>query len=333
MKPASNDYISVHIYYNAHDLRPVLLDCVEPLIDQLLEAQMIERYFALRYWEGGSHVRLRLLPKQNVDGAVLRAFAGKEIERFLQMRPSLFDPDPGVHGELMRTMFISEYGQAAFDEKYGATGAIPLEKNNSYSFVPYLPEYGRYGGPDGVEMSEEYFQLSTATALHLLRETNSQVRTSLLGLSFQLMLHFSFAYFSDIARTQQFFRRYREFFQRFSTTGHDVTRLSATFSRQADKIQSRVAELQNTHDLIELGGLGHLGEFVRSAPRLRARIAALFDAGRLTFSPPVASADEAAQRLLTSYLHMLNNRLGVHLAEEVYVAHMLEKSLETIDEH
>ena len=42
----------------------------------------------------------------------------------------------------------------------------------------------------------------------------------------------------------------------------------------------------------------------------------------------IASLAEAISTLLTSYLHMMNNRLGVLILEEVYLAHMIIRALD-----
>ncbi len=332
MTSTSDDYVGIHIYYRTQDLRPVLLDCVAPLIEELLETRAIRRFFTVRYWEGGSHVRLRLLPESNTNRATVIMLASDRIERFLEISPSLFEPEHTLSSEAMRTMFIREYGQAAFDEKYGSDGIIALRPNNSYEITPYLPEYDRYGGPYGMALSEEHFQLSSRISFQLLREPNSRIQANLLGTALQLMLHFALNYLTDLEHTRFFFRRYHKFIRRFALGAQNEARLSEMFMRQSKKLQALSVDIHATQGLIQRGGLGAFGEFARSAPPLRERAMQLFAEGKLVFDAPVSDADEAVQRLLTSYLHMFNNRLGVTPNEEVYLAYMLERLLEDADE-
>jgi hypothetical protein len=50
MMQMSQDYISAHIFYNARDLRPVVLGCVDPLVTRLKAEKLISSYFFIRYW-------------------------------------------------------------------------------------------------------------------------------------------------------------------------------------------------------------------------------------------------------------------------------------------
>src|SRR2546423_157227 len=120
MTTAERTYLSLHIYYNTTDLRTVLLGCVDPLIRRLESAELLSRYFFIRYWERGSHVRLRLLPRDGVPHDQIQGEVEPAIEQFLEDRPSLFDADPAVMAPLMRTLFEYEYGAEEFIRLYGA---------------------------------------------------------------------------------------------------------------------------------------------------------------------------------------------------------------------
>lgn len=327
MKPLTSNYLSVHIFYNAADLRAILLECVEPLVRRLEAQHLIERYFVIRYWEGGAHVRLRLLPGAGVGHDQLQAQVAPAIERFLEERPSLFDPDPEVMAPLMRSLYLMEYGEQAYRDAYG-DGPIPMRKNNSYAYIPYVPEYARYGGLRGLDMSERHFHQASDIALNVLRDTASTVRNSTLGMAFQLMLHFGYAFFEDRAKMIAFFRRYGEFFQGMEVSPALQAGFDKVFLRQQARITEQTAQLEATNLRLRAGHLGALSRYVINACALREEVAALYHAGQLEFTPPAASLEQAAARLLTSYIHMTNNRLGVLIVEEVYMANMVVRALE-----
>ncbi|MFB9240507.1 thiopeptide-type bacteriocin biosynthesis protein [Massilia antarctica] len=327
MKLAEQTYISIHIYYNVIDLRPVLLECVDPLVERLTVEGLISSYFFIRYWEGGAHVRLRLLPSTGADHAEIRSIVDGAVGAFLEQRPSLFDPDPQIMAPLMRAMFVAEYGQEEYVRQFGADGMIPIMDNNSFRYMPYFPEYGRYGGASGIALAEEHFHLSSVIALELIGESNSHVRTSILGLAFQLMLYFVYSFFEDKAVVAGFFKRYAEFFSGVNVTQQSQDAFEADFERQSDRILSQVSQVEQIHRHLQVEDGGALSRYSRNASHMRDRIRELHGAGELLLEPPTDSYESACSRLLTSYVHMMNNRLGILIREEVYMANMIHRTL------
>src|SRR5205823_5207789 len=89
----SRRWVSLHVFY-ASNANPMLVDCIRPLLARLREEALISRYFFIKYWLEGPHVRLRLLPADGVDDHHVRDVAQAEIERYLRHRPSLYEIDP-----------------------------------------------------------------------------------------------------------------------------------------------------------------------------------------------------------------------------------------------
>jgi thiopeptide-type bacteriocin biosynthesis protein len=61
---------------------PLLRGGVRPFVETACASALCDRFFFIRYWEGGPHIRLRLRPARGVDPAVLRgqvdvAFGGR----------------------------------------------------------------------------------------------------------------------------------------------------------------------------------------------------------------------------------------------------------------
>src|SRR5690606_19224231 len=92
------------------------------------------------------------------------------------------------YGAFHKQMFLAEYGEEAWNEKYGADGVMPFRDNNSYHYIEYEPEYDRYGGPHGVELAEWHFEKSSDIILRILRDINVRVRDILIRISRQLFL-------------------------------------------------------------------------------------------------------------------------------------------------
>jgi thiopeptide-type bacteriocin biosynthesis protein len=327
MKSMNNNYLGVHVFYNTADLRGVLLDCIEPLVRQLQAEDLLKRYFVIRYWEGGAHVRLRLLPRQHVSHEQLKTYVDRAIDRFLDERPSLFDPEPEVLGPLMRRLYVTEYGKEAYEREFGSAG-IPLRPNNSYSYIPYIPEYARYGGVYCMEISECHFEVASDVALEVLRNTNSNVRTSALGMAFQLMLRFAFAYLQDRAKVFVFFQSFARFFQGPNISPEMQAGINRVFARQSQRIEEQIRHLEITNARLSASKHGPLGRYIGNAVWLREQVTRLHDDGLLDFGEPAGTMDHLSMRLLTSYIHMTNNRLGILIADEVYLANMIANTLE-----
>src|SRR6202008_1537114 len=63
---------ATHGFY-ASNANPMLVEGIAPLIDRLRERGLIERWFFIKYWLEGPHVRLRVLPDTGGDPDGVRA--------------------------------------------------------------------------------------------------------------------------------------------------------------------------------------------------------------------------------------------------------------------
>lgn len=321
------DFLSVHIFYNASDLRPVLMECVDPLVARFEKERMISRFFFVRYWEGGCHVRLRLCPEEGVSFEDLKQEIEPAVQAFLEDNPSLFDPNWEMLRATMRTLFEYEYGREEFVRLFGAEGDIEIADNNSYHYIPYKPEYGRYGGPDGIKLSEQHFHISSKIALKALRESNSHVKTSILGLALQLMFHFITVFYESKADVIDFFERYASRWHEFAVSEKFTARLDQLYKAQEGTLLGFFTQADSIHQNLDSSESGALGKWLRHAYWLRDNIRKLWEEKKLKLEPEAASYESAVRRLLISYVHMMNNRLGVGILEEVYMAHLIVRAV------
>src|SRR5262245_6381664 len=142
-------WISIHVFY-AGNADEMLVECVAPLVARLRNRGLIQRYFFIRYWLEGPHVRLRLLPSAHGDAGAVRAEASSAVDAFLRRRPAPPRVDDEHTHTVYKRLYLAEYGQPRWDACYGPDGSMPLRPNNSYHFTEYEPEFDRYGGPDGL---------------------------------------------------------------------------------------------------------------------------------------------------------------------------------------
>src|SRR5439155_20129854 len=129
---------AIHIYY-AGNRRPMLTDCIRPLVDGLREAGLLYGYFFINYWLEGPHVRLRLRPSEPDATGPVCARAEAAIGAFLRSRPALYDVNSGTYFEVYNRMFDLEFTDSERQQYLDADGRMRLEANNSYKYAPYEP--------------------------------------------------------------------------------------------------------------------------------------------------------------------------------------------------
>lgn len=320
-------YVSAHIFYNARDLRPVVLGCVDPLVERLKREELISSFFFIRYWEGGSHVRLRLRVASADKTDAVREAVAAEVPAFFSRQPSMFNADRDEMRAMIRSLHEFEFGREAFASRYASDQDISIYDNNSCHFIAYEPEYGRYGGAHGIELAHQNFHISSILAIRSLHENNTRMQRMVMGLAFQVTLHFAYCFFGSVAKTRAFFEQYIQFFSKLSTPSDADSKLDLLFTRQGATVSSYVAELDTMHARIRESSVNPLGEYLRHAERMRDHLTAAYHAGSLEFDFPAETLDAALTRLVISYIHMNNNRLGLLIFEETYIASLIVEAL------
>lgn len=334
-------WMAIHIYYAA-DSRPVLSECVRPLVRDLRERGMIERFFFINYWLEGQHVRLRLKPSSPDGKPAVAATAESAVQAFLGRRPALYDYDSEFLLSMYEDMFRLEYSEEERIERYGGDGPMPLRENNTYAFLPYEPEYAKYGGVQGIELAEWHFEKSSDLVLEVIDQVNTHLRTVLLGIASQLMMVMGATFLPRRPDLRSFMFDYHEFWQHaFQITElATVDKYRENFGRMEGELSRRFGDIEAA-----LNGEGRerMSSFVRiwadHCQELRERVVALSKSGGLVFPPwdadrlrhsrssvdyrPVTDPDAALRILLSPYMHMTNNRLGATIVDEAYLSYLL----------
>lgn len=332
----SKNWISMHVFYTSN-LNPMLVDCIAPLINELREHALIQRYFFIRYWQEGPHLRLRLLPAEGVEQEEVIQVVEPVIAHYLKRRPALYEPDEKSLKFYFKEMFIAEYGEEQWVEQYGADGEMPIRPNNSFHYIEYEPEYGRYGGVDGIELAEWHFEHSSDIVLKSLTNVNVSIRTILLGLSVQLALPLCYGLMQENEKVRDFFDGYMKYWHQNYHRKSDYDSFDKKYLKMAPDLQRRMTEIQ--HHVVD-GDFADLiafeQEWMRHIHELRIRIKELVEAEKLVFwsreeeREPIVIKDlnTAYNRLLRNYVHMVNNRLGASIVDEDYLSYLLKRALE-----
>ncbi|GIH21028.1 lantibiotic biosynthesis protein [Rugosimonospora africana] len=327
----------MHIFY-ADNQDQLLIDGVAPIVRSLREGGLIASHFFIRYWMEGPHVRLRLLPAPGVAPDDVAAEAQAHLTAYLADNPSL-DQALQLTAQTYRGLFLAEYDQSAWDQRYGRDGEMSVRDNNSVWRTDYEPEYARYGGPAGIELAEWHFEASSDLVLGLLA-AKRPAPSARLGLSAQLGLILCLVLLDDVDRVVGFLDDYRDFWTRaYGTADADLrpvyreahAPLLARLRRRADEIREAV-RTAGTEDSLPTALPGSARGWLGHCRALRRRLAELVATDGVSFSDAglrhgEVGLDMALPRLLHSYLHMTNNRLGVSVLQESYLADALHAAL------
>jgi hypothetical protein len=332
---APGEWLAVHVFYAANP-QPLLTGCVGPLVRELTERNLLAGHFFINYWLEGPHVRLRLRPRTAADEPAVRAMAEEAITRYLKARPALYAMGTGYLGELYDILFALEYPQGKPAELVDADGRMKLAANNSYSWRPYEPEYGKYGGPEGIDVAEWHFQHSSDLVVNSVGSMNLHLRPVLLGTAAQLMTVMAGTFLPERAALLDFLDEYHRFWHR-AFTG---TNLIGTdeYTRMYDSVAAELGRrVRLILDLVGQGQTERLPGFLRGwaehAAELKGRVLDLAGSGRLVINTwhggdrLITDGGEALATLLSPYLHMTNNRLHVTIRDEAYLSYLLGRVL------
>jgi hypothetical protein len=315
----------------------MLTDCIRPLIDGLRRDRLLAGYFFVNYWLEGPHLRLRLRPStgEATDEVCRRAEAA--ITEYVRSRPALYDIDPGKYSETFDAMFALEFRPDEREQYVDEQGVMRLERNNTYKYVPYEPEYGKYGGVAGVALGEWHFEQSSDLVIDATRQLNLHLRPVSLGVAAQLMMVMSTVFLGEDQPTAEFLQLYSDYWRQAfdGVVPIDVSSVhDKAYETMGDRVTRRFLELrqacrQDRAD--ELPGL--LGGWYQHCVELRDRVADLATRGELPLRgwdgkhAPVTDVDTALRQVLLPYLHMTNNRLSMTLPDEAYLGHVLARAL------
>jgi thiopeptide-type bacteriocin biosynthesis protein len=306
--PADGAWVSAHVFYQGDPDR-LLLDAVDPLVTELAGRELVADWFFLRYWDGGTHVRLRVRPPEAGSAGEVRDVIGERLAEYLRLYPS---PDRISADDYARLARVLAGGE-------GVTGyAEQPYPNNSVAFLPYRPEHDRYGHGTTLAAVERHFGESSRLALSLLRAGLPAGRRETAGYSLVLLTWLCAE--PDPARLAGWATETALAWGGGPTgaVGADARAFDERFARRRDQLvtvarQVRVAAAQLDHDPPGAGMLGHWG---RSVVRLRAALD-----GRRPVRP-----------VLDICAHLVCNRLGISVPEECYLRYLAARAVATIAE-
>ncbi|HYH82299.1 MAG TPA: thiopeptide-type bacteriocin biosynthesis protein [Longimicrobium sp.] len=317
--PEGTSWLAVHLFFNhpgiyTGECDAVVMDITEPFVRRCQREGWIDGYFFIRYSEHGPHVRLRLHGKTEVlEGTVWPAL--QEHVRASYPDVSFETPDVPAY---------APWPEVPPETPLLLTHAARIE---------YEPETERYGGPEAIRVAERYFEISSDAAFALLRRTSRTERSSRLGKGLLTMVQLVHVFTGDRAAAVRWATQYnlgylrgvaREEEQREAWLGafdSGYSSQSETLGAYVEEVWSRMEEGEELSEALDLYRDGLL--------EVRGHFRELFEAGRLGRADGTFAEWEAAvMGICSSYLHMMNNRLGITIQEESYLAYLVTRTLQ-----
>jgi thiopeptide-type bacteriocin biosynthesis protein len=282
-----------------------LLDTVVPFVRTMADAKWVDRFFFIRYSELGHHLRIRLHgPREILDAQVKPA-----MESYL----SITCPN----------LTIEEVAPETLAE------GRPLHR---LRWIPYVPEVDRYGGPDALLIAERVFHASTRAAIGALRGLPPGARGTRLGRGLIATLITTHAFYGTREGCVRLMRKYYHGYLPRMTgrlaenEGTWSRAFTASYERQAATLSTYVEEVYERLALNE-PILDFWDEYREALAFERSALEALALEGRVKRGVEPLSWQRCLQQIVPSYIHMMNNRLGVTVPEESYLANMIAQTL------
>ncbi|MFD3269427.1 thiopeptide-type bacteriocin biosynthesis protein [Paenibacillus dendritiformis] len=291
------EWLSLHVFY--HDFSEfdkLILQMLVPVMKQVIVKQWCNSWFFIRYWEGGPHLRLRILkphPKA-------KAFIEGEIARYLDNHPSPV--------ELTKEEYYDTLGRNDLRD-YVEDGDVWYPHGSVHN-IPYVPEWERYGGRDGMPLSEELFRLSSEVAVSAIHATKDSM-SKRNGIALDLMLLTALTITDSRETAALYLKRYASQWEDRDQPTEDWREAAERAYRQndphmkqhLDKLERLAAEDLSSHrSLLRLwrNGVRAIRQKYKDIRLEEIRIRFIF----------------------YSHIHMLNNRMGISPDKERYLSYL-----------
>nr|WP_237555149.1 lantibiotic dehydratase C-terminal domain-containing protein [Streptomyces sp. SID4948] len=155
--------MSAHVF-TAHPLDLVLSRLVPAVVDDARRRGLADRFFFIRHWQSGPHLRLRLRAAAPDAEPELRALLETNAAEFFGSLSPATPMTARQYGELAARLAVMEPG----------TEAGRLAPNDSLAFIPYRPETAKYGRGPALSAAEACFCLCSEQALAAATDSPTQ---------------------------------------------------------------------------------------------------------------------------------------------------------------
>jgi thiopeptide-type bacteriocin biosynthesis protein len=272
-------WLSIHLFYSG-SLNLFIEKAIKPFIE--LNQEFIFLWFFIRYMENGQHVRLRLLAdKKNVVDLVKK-------------------------GNFSFGIFFTNFPSERLIEN--ENNFI----NNAIQIIDYQPETQRYGGKNGILISEQFFNYASETIFDFINTETDYEATLLIGIVMNLYVAQSDFENDSTTLFQSIFNHWLDFnLQHLAIPEAEmIEQFETIYTEQGEMLTEITQSISFQKNEIE--GFENWQKYCdETLEKLR----------QTELTKPIPD-------ILASYIHLNNNRLGISNFDESLMAYLILRSLE-----
>jgi thiopeptide-type bacteriocin biosynthesis protein len=316
-------WLSAHLFCMP-PWEPLLVQAVQPFVQELLNKEWITGWFFIRYWEKGPHIRLRLRGQKTI--------IERDVKPLLEQHfKAWFAANPTQRNDLDASGKLHPFAENWFP-------------NDSVIYIDYEPEIERYGGKEaGIAIAEDHFQSSSTAVTGALAQNPNWTYSRSLGMAIQL--HTSFAHCCGFSRTEALalFNRLYEawlphaYYHETLTDEATITRkreevleaFRITFEKHKPQLAAFAATLWQALSDGEEFADEWFNQWLQEVKATDRNFREVRNSGKIVLPAwygGLQGLDEPTMQqfaVYESYFHMTNNRLGLFNRDEAYVAYII----------
>ncbi|UAL49794.1 thiopeptide-type bacteriocin biosynthesis protein (plasmid) [Sutcliffiella horikoshii] len=289
------EWKSLHIYYQEFEKHDYLIkNLLNPIISNLLDTDKLCKFFFIRYWEKGNHLRVRFsFNKKNSNSNELQ-YITSVVGDFLNKNPSS-----------KRLIDDKDYNYWVNKENVGSK---KIQLNNRAIWEQYNPEIERYGGSQGIRISEEFFYKSSLLIMKILSiRSLSYYEKLIIAYNFMNLYITKFCEYYKIDPAKYAYS-YANSWLEFFNDGKFKSKILSTSKETHQKFRFEAAN-------------GYTKIWEELVCEHLESLTTLVNKKYIT--------KEKAAEMSSSYIHMNNNRIGIKPKDEVLVSLILYRNLNT----
>lgn len=262
-----------------------LTEYLKPEVEQLEMEKLLDQYFYIVYWQGGNHIRFRY---KSTEPAVVEKRMAARFKSFLEgYEPKYVLPEKAYYEIYSRNK-----------ENVEDLTFIP---DRSIRQIAYEPETERYGGPESLPHCEQIFSLSSEYTLALRKQAGDSMMKRIVGGLDMFALAVK-----GLPDKKQFLNLYSQYWKSFApNAGKEIFSVKELAAKYRNRYEELMKDAGDFYRKWEKG--------LRKEMKLASR--------KQTAYP---DADTAEKMILSSQIHMTNNRLGIVPQLEAPLAEVLQ---------
>lgn len=287
---SNNSWYSIHIFYYETTLFDKLIIGLSELLNG---SELIEKWFYIRYWKDGPQIRLRMA----INDESTKKSIYKEIQEYCSW---FWNKHPTI-AKLNREEYYKNYHNDSEFEK-----ELVLRPSETILEIKYVPEVERYGGSKALSYQEDVFYYSSLLTLRIIKMSK---------------YNYQLKYLISVAMVGYIIKKLVPSYSRFNLMASIVydywesigikveTSIVNNLVKNVEKIESIIAIIQGDKKM------QHLIECIEV---------------RMKKTQERLKNDDYLLSIISSQLHMFNNRLGISPYLECHTLKFWEEKREML---